>query len=105
LEHTLHRIDLLSEKKLKVYLWSGCYDGKHYMINIQQAANQLIVLPQDFYIREPNKALVSFGKNGDNNNNKRVSTALEIQKPKEILSKITLMVSSYMQMSFMQRSP
>jgi hypothetical protein len=49
------------------------------MINIQQAANQLIVLPQDFYIREPNKALVSFGKNGDNNN-KRVSTALEIQK-------------------------
>jgi hypothetical protein len=49
------------------------------MINIQQAANQLIVLPQDFYIREPNKALVSFGKNGDNNN-KKVSTALEIQK-------------------------
>jgi hypothetical protein len=73
------------------------------MINIQQAANQLIVLPQDFYIREPNKALVSFGKNGDNNNNKRVSTALEIQKPKEILSKITLMISSYMQMSFLQR--
>jgi hypothetical protein len=49
------------------------------MINIQQAANQLIVLPQDFYIREPNKALVSFSKNGDNNN-KKVSTALEIQK-------------------------
>lgn len=49
------------------------------MINIQQAANQLIVLPQGFYIREPNKALVSFGKNGDNNN-KKVSTALEIQK-------------------------
>jgi hypothetical protein len=51
------------------------------MINIQQAANQLIVLPQDFYIREPNKALVSFGKNGDNNN-KKVSTALEIQRPR-----------------------
>ena len=49
------------------------------MINIQQAANQLIVLPQDFYIREPNNAVVSFGKNGDNNN-KRVSTALEIQR-------------------------
>jgi hypothetical protein len=49
------------------------------MTNIQQAVNQLIVLPQDFYTREPNKALVSFGKNGDNNN-KRVSTALEIQK-------------------------
>ena len=44
------------------------------MINIQQTANRLIVLPQDFYIREPNKALVSFGKNGDNNN-KKVSTA------------------------------
>ena len=39
----------------------------------------MIVLPQDFYIREPNKALVSFGKNGDNKN-KRVSTVLEIQK-------------------------
>jgi hypothetical protein len=49
------------------------------MINIQLAAYRLIVLPQDFYIREPNKALVSFGKNGDNNN-KKVSTALEIQK-------------------------
>ena len=72
------------------------------MINIQQAANQLIVLPQDFYIREPNKALVSFGKNGDNNN-KKVSTALEIQKGQGDLSKITLMISSYMQMSFLQR--
>jgi hypothetical protein len=49
------------------------------MTNIQQAANQLIVLPQDFYTREPNRALVSFGKNGDNKN-KKVSTALEIQK-------------------------
>jgi hypothetical protein len=49
------------------------------MINIQQAANQLIVLPQGSYIREPIKALVSFGKNGDNNN-KKFSTALEIQK-------------------------
>ncbi|HJR47571.1 MAG TPA: hypothetical protein VJ799_05390 [Nitrososphaeraceae archaeon] len=39
----------------------------------------MIVLPQDFYIREPNNALVSFGKNGDNNN-KKVSTALEIQR-------------------------
>jgi hypothetical protein len=39
----------------------------------------LIILPQDFYIREPNNALVSFGKNGDNNN-KKVSTALEIQR-------------------------
>jgi hypothetical protein len=67
------------------------------MINIQQAANQLIVLPQDFYIREPNKALVSFGKNGDNNN-KKVSTALA-----QLLSKNTLMISSYMQMSFLQR--
>ena len=45
----------------------------------------MIVLPQDFYIREPNKALVSFSKNEDNNNKrvstvKKVSTALEIQK-------------------------
>ena len=56
------------------------------MINIQQAAKQMIVLPQDFYIREPNRALVSFGKNGDNNNKrvstvkKKVSTALEIRE-------------------------
>jgi hypothetical protein len=48
------------------------------MINIQQAAKQMIVLPQDFYIREPNKALVSFGKNGDNKN-KRVSTVKKSQ--------------------------
>ena len=55
------------------------------MINIQQAAKQMIVLPQDFYIREPNKALVSFSKNEDNNNKrvstvKNVSTALEIRE-------------------------
>ena len=77
------------------------------MINIQQAAKQMIVLPQDFYIREPNRALVSFGKNGDNNN-KKVSTALVLwryEKAKELLSIITLMISSYMQMSFLQRSP
>ena len=50
------------------------------MINIQQAAKQMIVLPPDFsHVGELDKALVSFGKNGDNNN-KKVSTALEIQK-------------------------
>ena len=70
----------------------------------------MIVLPQDFYIREPNRALVSFGKNGDNNN-KKVSTVKKsvqlwrYKKAKELLSKITLMISSYMQMSFLQRSP
>ena len=67
----------------------------------------MIVLPQDFYIREPNRALVPFGKNGDNNN-KKVSTALVLwryEKAKELLSIITLMISSYMQMSFLQRSP
>jgi hypothetical protein len=73
------------------------------MINIQQAANQLIVLPQDFYIREPNKALVSFGKNGDNN--KKVSTALKIQRGQGDLIKDYLMISSYMQTSFLRRSP
>jgi hypothetical protein len=80
------------------------------MINIQQRAKQMIVLPQDFYIREPNRALVSFGKNGDNNN-KKVSTVKKsvqlwrYKKAKELLSKITLMISSYIQMSFLQRSP
>jgi hypothetical protein len=73
------------------------------MINIQQAANQLIVLPQGFYIREPIKALVSFGKNGDNNNKKKSVQLWRYKKAKEILSKITLMISSYMQMSFLQR--
>jgi hypothetical protein len=42
-----------------------------YSINIQQGANQLIVLPQEFsYIGEPNQAFVSFGRDEDNNDKK-----------------------------------
>jgi len=54
-------------------------DEKDYSINIQQAANQLVVLPQDFsYIGETDKGLISFSRENDNNN-KRISIASEIQ--------------------------
>jgi hypothetical protein len=52
---------------------------KDYSINIQQAANQLVVLPKDFsYIGEIDKGLISFSRENDNNN-KRISIASEIQ--------------------------
>ena len=52
---------------------------KDYSINIQQAANRLVVLPQDFsYIGEIDKGLISFSRENDNNN-KRISIASEIQ--------------------------
>ena len=54
-------------------------DEKDYSINIQQAANRLVVLPQDFsYIGEIDKGLISFSRENDNNN-KRISIASEIQ--------------------------
>jgi hypothetical protein len=54
-------------------------DEKNYSINIQQATNQLIVLPQDFsYIGEIDKGLISFSRENDNSN-KRISIASEIQ--------------------------
>ena len=54
-------------------------DEKDYSINIQQAANQLVVLPRDFsYIGEIDKGLISFSRENDNNN-KRISIASEIQ--------------------------
>jgi hypothetical protein len=54
-------------------------DGKCYSINIQQARNQLIVLPQDFSdIGEPGNALISFSRQ-KNSNNKEVSMTSEIQ--------------------------
>jgi hypothetical protein len=53
-------------------------DGKHYSINIQQAKNQLIVLPIDFsYIGEPINALISFSKH-DHNNDKKIRMTSEI---------------------------
>jgi hypothetical protein len=46
-------------------------NGKDYSINIQQAAKQMIVLPPDFsYIGELDKALISFSRENDNNDNK-----------------------------------
>jgi hypothetical protein len=54
-------------------------DEKDYSINIQQAANQLVVLPQVFsYIGEIDKGLISFSRENDNNN-KRIRIASEIQ--------------------------
>ena len=47
------------------------------MINIQQAAKQMIVLPPDFsYIGEIDKALISFS---NDDNNKKISMTSEIQ--------------------------
>ena len=54
-------------------------DEKDYSINIQQGANQPVVLPQDFSsIGEIDKGLISFSRENDNNN-KRISIASEIQ--------------------------
>lgn len=54
-------------------------DDKCYSINIQQAKNQLIVLPQDFSdIGEPSNALISFSRQ-KNTNNKEISMTSEIQ--------------------------
>lgn len=54
-------------------------DEKDYSINIHQAAIRLVVLPQDFsQIREIDKELISFRRENDNNN-KRISMASEIQ--------------------------
>jgi hypothetical protein len=54
-------------------------DEKDYSINIQQAANQLVVLPQVFsYIGEIDQGLISFSRENDNNN-KRIRIASEIQ--------------------------
>jgi hypothetical protein len=53
---------------------------KSYPINIQQGANQLIVLPQEFsYIGEPTQAFVSFGIAEDNNDKKiRITSKIKI---------------------------
>jgi hypothetical protein len=60
---------------------------KSYLINIQQASEQLVILPTDFFYTEPsNRALVSFGGYADNNtnnnnndNNKKLIINSEIQ--------------------------
>jgi hypothetical protein len=53
-------------------------DDKWYSINIQQAKNQLIVLPQDFSdIGEPGNALISFSRQ-KNTNSKEISMTSEI---------------------------
>jgi hypothetical protein len=47
-----------------------------YSINIQQASNNLVVLPSDFFnIKESNEALVSFGLPGSNNNTEMSMTS------------------------------
>jgi hypothetical protein len=49
---------------------SAIIDGESYLINIQQAKDQSIVLPQRHFldIEEPNQASVSFSNQQDNNN-------------------------------------
>ena len=54
-------------------------DDKCYSINIQQAGNQLIVLPQDLSdFGGPANALISFSRQ-KNSNNKEISMTSEIQ--------------------------
>jgi hypothetical protein len=54
-------------------------DDKCYSINIQQAKNQLIVLPQDFSdTGDPGNALISFSRQ-KNTHNKEISMTSEIQ--------------------------
>jgi hypothetical protein len=49
---------------------SAIIDGKSYLINIQQAKDQSIVLPQQHFsdIEESNQASVSFSNQEDNSN-------------------------------------
>ena len=54
-------------------------DDKYYSINIQQAGNQLIVLPQDLSdFGGPANALISFSRQ-KNSNNKEISMTSDIQ--------------------------
>ena len=54
-------------------------DDKCYSINIQQAGNQLIVLPQDLSdFGGPANALISFSRQ-KNSNNKEISMTSDIQ--------------------------
>jgi hypothetical protein len=51
-----------------------------YSINIQQATQQSIVLPTDFfYIQPSSQALVYFGGSMDNNNNNKIIITAEIK--------------------------
>ena len=54
------------------YLYGTAFmSDNSYSINIQQASNNLIVLPSDFTnIKESREALVSFGLLGDSDTNK-----------------------------------
>jgi len=54
------------------YIYGTAFTSDNsYSINIQQANNNLIVLPSDFTnIKESREALVSFGLSGDNDTNK-----------------------------------
>jgi hypothetical protein len=56
-------------------------NDKYYLINIQQAKNQSVILPRDFSdIGEPINALISFSTYDDNNSsNKKISMTAEIQ--------------------------
>jgi hypothetical protein len=55
-------------------------DGKSYSINIQQATDQLVVLPSDFCdARESSPASVSFGTYEDDTNNDKINIISEIQ--------------------------
>lgn len=65
----------LSLAESYIYGTATIYD-KSYSINIQQAAQQSVVLPKDsFYIEPSSRALVSFGCSLDNHNNEIIVTS------------------------------
>jgi hypothetical protein len=67
----------------EIYIYgTAIMNDKYYSINIQQAENQLIVIPIGFsYIGEPIKGLISFSRHehNNNNNNKKISMTSEIR--------------------------
>jgi hypothetical protein len=60
---------VLHLKLAESYIYGTAITSENsYSINIQQASNNLVVLPSDFFnIKESNEALVSFGLPGSNN--------------------------------------
>lgn len=65
----------LSLAESYIYGTGTMYD-KSYSINIQQASQQLLVLPKDsFYIEPSSRASVSFSCSPDNHSNKIIVTS------------------------------
>jgi hypothetical protein len=71
---------VLHLKLAESYIYGTAITSENsYSINIQQASNNLVVLPSDFFnIKESNEALVSFGL-PESNNNTEMSMTSEVK--------------------------